>query len=433
MIALRIGHQPSGRLLTLLAVITVTGALLLPAQDASALPRMSLTAGSPCATCHIIAQGGGARNEIGWGTELFTRMVGLDKIGLATWEEAETNAILDGKVTFGVDIRSQLARLGRPKPRAGKGEPGVFSGFSQADKPDLVFIPMFFQPYLTIAPTSWIAITGGYNISTLETSFKPGYRYPGQSPWDAQIVLHGDAKFPQLRLGKLQPSIGIRHDDHTMLIRADAMEPRRPAIPGGYAEYGGELNYQPRSWLKVDAGVFLNNNLVESMSARAVNPMGSSKDGGLAWLGRVSLLPQFLDLGLNTWIGASAFGSGEYMMLNGFLGVGKNELGSLQLEVSTSSGAGAYKTLNMMALASYNVKEWLIAEVRLEQATASASPKLGAVEATTRQAVIGLQFFPIPYIELRPEYRFILSSNQQNGATDEYALGQYTLQVHAFF
>ena len=86
-----------------------------------------------------------------------------------------------------------------------------------------------------------------------------------------------------------------------------------------------------------------------------------------------------------------------------------------------------------MALASYNIKEWLIAELRLEQATASAETKLGSREATTRQAVVGFQYFPIPYVELRPEYRLILSSDTEGGLQSEYALGQYTLQVHLFF
>jgi hypothetical protein len=36
-----------------------------------------------------------------------------------------------------------------------------------------------------------------------------------------------------------------------------------------------------------------------------------------------------------------------------------------------------------------------------------------------------LQFFPLPYIELRPEYRYM--------RTEEYAMGQYALQLHLYF
>jgi hypothetical protein len=39
--------------------------------------------------------------------------------------------------------------------------------------------------------------------------------------------------------------------------------------------------------------------------------------------------------------------------------------------------------------------------------------------------VIGSEFFLFPYIELRPEYRYT--------ETSDYTLGQYTLQIHAFY
>ena len=72
-------------------------------------------------------------------------------------------------------------------------------------------------------------------------------------------------------------------------------------------------------------------------------------------------------------------------------------------------------------------------EARLEQATATAQTAVGRAEARTRQLVVGAQFFPLPYIELRPEYRLILSTQDEAGLINEYALGQYTLQVHLFF
>ena len=425
-------HYPSSARASLLRLLcfglTLGGVLV----EAHALPRMSLTAGSPCATCHITAQGGGARNEIGWGTELFTRMVGFEKVGLKSWDEAESNGLAGGKVMVGGDLRMQLARLGKPTPKANPAK-GFFNGFDEANKPAMMFIPMQFQPYVTVSPNSWMHLTGSYNISTLEIGSKRSVMYPGQAPWEAQMVLHFDAKYPQVRVGYLQPTIGIRHDDHTMLIRSDALNPRQPAIPAGYAELGGELNYQPVSWLRVDAGAFLNTNLRAALGARAINPLGGADKDGLAWLARVSWLPQFLDLGLNTWLGASAFGSEEYMLLNGFFGVGKGELGSLQVEVSRGTGAGDYETLNLMALLSYNLKEWFVLEARLEQATASAQTAVGRAEARTRQLVVGAQFFPLPYIELRPEYRLILSKQDEAGLINEYALGQYTLQVHLFF
>ncbi len=408
--------------LALFAVAVLVGTALAPA-DAAALPRMSLTAGSPCATCHVSPQGAGARNEIGWGSELFTRAFGFADIGLPKLDEQESNTMLGGKVMIGIDLRAQLARLGKPvADPAAKPADAFFSGYTPGTKPDLVYIPMQFQPYLTVLPTEWLSIAGSYNISTLA-----GSRYPGQSPWDAQVILHGDPMLPQLRLGMIQPSIGIRHDDHTMLIRADAIDQRRTIIPAGYAELGAEASWHPISLFRVEAGGFSNTNLREASQARATDPVRASSDG-LAYSGRVSLMPQFLDLGLNTWFGASYFGSGDLSLINAFAGVGRNEIGSLQLEMSHSSGAGDYTTTAYMALASWTAKEWLVVEARGEMATSQAT----GIQATTKQMVLGVQFFVLPYLELRPEYRLIHVRNESS-ATNEYILGQYTLQTHLFF
>ena len=93
------------------------------------------------------------------------------------------------------------------------------------------------------------------------------------------------------------------------------------------------------------------------------------------------------------------------------------------LEASRSSrGADAdHKTFNMMAAVNYQFKEWIVAEARVERATTS---KQG--EDFQKDAVVaGLQFFPVPYLELRPEYRAVWG--------DGYKMGQYTLQVHMFY
>ena len=60
-------------------------------------------------------------------------------------------------------------------------------------------------------------------------------------------------------------------------------------------------------------------------------------------------------------------------------------------------------------------------EARAERATS----ELGSQTAETRALVAGLQFEPLPFVELRPEYRYLV--------TDDYTLGQYTLQLHLFF
>jgi len=58
---------------------------------------------------------------------------------------------------------------------------------------------------------------------------------------------------------------------------------------------------------------------------------------------------------------------------------------------------------------------------RVERAT---TEKAGE-EFVTDALVIGAEIFPVPYLELRPEYRILRTNN--------YSLGQHTIQVHFFF
>ena len=67
------------------------------------------------------------------------------------------------------------------------------------------------------------------------------------------------------------------------------------------------------------------------------------------------------------------------------------------------------------------IKEWIVLSGRVEQGTTQNAGN----ESQTQQAVLGVEFFPIPFVELRPEYRYT--------RTGTYALAQYTLQMHVFY
>lgn len=391
------------------ALLVGLSALIFGPVELSALPHMSLTAGSPCSTCHVSPQGGAARNEIGWGNEHFMGMVGWRKLGLERFEEAEDASLAGGKLLLGADVRLQIARLGRPTPKAGAdAKDAIFEGNVPADPPEIRAIPMQMQPYLTVLATPWLTLTGSYNVGYHKS------RYPGMTPLDASVIVHPGRGKPVLRAGLIQPSIGIRHDDHTMLLRADAAAPRTPIIPPNYNEPGAEVQWQPVSWLRAEAGAFMTRNLHDVMPD-AVDSTGPG------WLGRVTWLPQVLDLHLNGWLGASLFGAGDFKMLNVFAGVGKDKRVALQVEASKSWTGEGRETTNGMAMLTVPLQSWIAIEARVERANTVADGHTH----TTDALVLGTQFFPIGYLELRPEYRLI--------KTDEYALGQYTLQMHAFF
>ena len=69
----------------------------------------------------------------------------------------------------------------------------------------------------------------------------------------------------------------------------------------------------------------------------------------------------------------------------------------------------------------YTPWSWVSASLRAERAQTQTATD----ESITWQYVAGLEFFPVPYIEVRPEYRLV--------ETDDYRFGQATLQVHLFY
>jgi hypothetical protein len=211
----------------------------------------------------------------------------------------------------------------------------------------------------------------------------------------------------------MQPSVGIRHDDHTMLLRSDAASPRQPMIPPDYADPGVEVGWSPVHWLLVQAGALWSRNLSDAVPTVAIDEPGAS--------GRIALFPQLLDLGLNGLAGASYLRAGDLQLTSGYAGVGKNYWGTLLFEASHATRSAHHSTLNLMLHATVPVKDWLTVEGRAERATS----ELGNQKAETRALVAGLQFEPVPFVELRPEYRYLV--------TDDYTLGQYTLQLHLFF
>ena len=353
------------------------------------------------------------RTEIGWGSMLYAGLFDFEDLGIDFLADLYTNEVVEERVAIGWDIRVQMARLGRPVADAGA------DGEVEVIAPDRRVFPMQFQPHVSVELLEWLKLHGSYvmNPGTFQGTCDPVYA--GQSCYVAQAILDPSPALPALRVGNFQPTFGLRHDDHTMLIRHDAST-GRPIIPAAYAELGAELYYQPRYWVKAEVGAFRAAKLSESLSAPDV--VGRND---LAYGGRLTFMPR-LDLGQQGFvglIGGSTYGAGSFRMDNGFVGLGWLDRGSLIFEASRfTHGQGAdHEGMNLGLLLSYDIQEWLVAQGRVERAFAD----VGGQEHLTEAAVVGLAFFPIPFLKILPEYRVI--------RTREYAMGQYTAQVHLFF
>ncbi|MEZ4432051.1 MAG: hypothetical protein R3F65_06515 [bacterium] len=417
------------RLLALVGALLLLGALAGPAR---AVPRFSITAGSPCTTCHVNPTGAGLRNAIGFES--------MDDVGLVEYGVTPHNALFDDLLTLGADVRIQAVRLGAPE---------IPPGETEIVEPELSVIPMQVQPYIGLNPheSLWIYASWTAGPNTFGEGKLCDTVYAGQSCFDAAIQWQPDPSVPMLRAGMIQPSIGIRRDDHTLYIRGDAADRRAPLVPPNYADWGAEFSYQPVSWFRGEVGAVLAQNLDEALNT------GANRAADLwpaAVSTRVMFLPQLVfggaepapasedefgdDFGddfdaapapdpfvINTWIGASAQLSDEYRRIDAFAAAGIHQGVELHVEAAYVELGEDYTVFNQLLGASYAPRPWIALAARAEHAATTHEGE----ESVAWQYVAGLEFFPLPFVEIRPEYRIV--------KTDAYLFGQPTVQLHLFY
>ncbi len=416
-----------------LGALTALSCALVP-LDSFGLPRVSLTSGTPCLACHTNPSGGGGRTELGWGSMSNVGAIDYYDVGMTP---DETNMILDGLMSIGMDVRVQGARLGKPT---------IDEATQETVYPDMTFFPMQIQPYITVKPYEGVTLYGTYLPGP--ESFRDGQGpcdpvFPGMACYEAFAMYEPSGAWPTVRAGVFQPALGIRHDDHTMMIRGDANDRRRPLIAPNYAEAGVEVISQPVTWFRTELGLYtpdkINATLNDGVKTANLDPVAynirvaftpyiaipyevETEDDGFGDFDDFGDEPETEDYIVNSWFGASAYGSGDFLMLNGFVGLGIHEGVSFVAETSYSKRTIDYTTLNYLIGVWYTPWDWVSAALRYERGTTYlANDKTASVEAV----VAGLEFFPMPYMEIRPEYRLV--------TTDAYKFGHATLQIHFFY
>lgn len=377
------------------ALLSLCTTLLL-ASTAHALPRMTLTAGSRCSNCHVNPQGGGLRNDMGFYALAQAGMVTWEQVGWQKFHDLSDNQALDGRLTYGFDYRGVLAKLGAPR----------WGSDGQVVEPARIPVPMQLTPALAYKITDWLSATASVNPLWWVRN------YPGQSPADGWLQIKLAQGMPSLRVGMIQPSFGIRHDDHTLLLRRNPKTLGQPLLPPSYADPGAEVTWEPTHWLTVDAAALWGRNLA------LADPTALAADKPV-FSGRLTLWPQVLDWGLNSWVGASALMADGSTLLGGHLGLGKNYWGTVIGEAVWSKTRGDREILSTLVHVSHSIKDWLVLEARWER---SQSTQPGQADGEATSYVAGIQWMPLPNVELRPEYRWL--------DTKDYLLAQYTLQFH---
>jgi hypothetical protein len=366
-----------------------------------AIPQFSLLTGNKCLNCHVNNQGGGLRNELGWYASQGTGLLKPENVGLGFINELESNAYYDGLLTLGIDTRFQAARSHK-SPEA-----------------ERKYFPMQVALYAAVKATDWATVEGSYNAGPI--------RYSGQKSYTASLLLQPTFTWPQLRVGFFQPSIGMRYDDHTMLVRQIAGADGRSLIAPNYAEPGAEITYDALKWATFSLGAFgansLAENTVQDEAGEQISIIEDKKNPSL--LGRIIFWPRLFENSVNTYVGASVLNNGDFSLMNFFGGVGLTDNVSVMGEYAISNKKDLQKTANASVEVTYQIIPPLLAYVRAERGTTTVTATALEQETYSNQYVVGAQIFPFPFIELRPEYRIL--------DTERFKSSRYAVQLHVFY
>lgn len=407
--------------------------------------------GTKCQSCHVNTQGGGLRTLGGWMSRNQTSMIEPSKLGLGSVYDflQNSNQALNDMITFGLDARLQIARMGGPQKTMTINPKTIYTKQNDSiivinstdttiTSPEYAVFVKQIYPYLSFKPIENIEIEGFYNIAY---ELEQKHRYPAQQAYAFSVYLRPGEGLPFLRIGYFQPMIGTKWDDHTLLIRQVVGQVRAtPLLPHDYTEWGAQLEYEAIPWLGATIGVFKNDNL------RTIKIVDKDR---LSYFFRLGFFPNIDDIlkGWTTFFGGYAMINSEPKFDNGFyfandyfavwnlyFNIGMIDRFSLLTEYMGSKKQEFRTTGNFSIELTYQLFKDIDIGIPFDAAYVYGRFERGNTDFIkdntqyhASQYVLGAKLFPLPYIGIMPEYR-IYDRDHVDG---HYAA--YALQVHLFY
>jgi len=324
-----------------------------------ALPRFATKLGDKCSDCHVNPTGGGMLSEDGW---YFAKNV----LGARSSREFDSPPKLNKSIQFGLDFRSQF----------------LYS--EELKRSD--FQNMSASLYSSIQISEEIVVSARYDYL--------------QRIWEGYGIVNFFNKSGYVKAGAFTPNFGIRIDDHTAYTRggdnfvtATVGVSRGNLYSPSYTETGVELGYS------LDKLLFVTFSAAKSNFNRtlASDPTYTS---------RVEVRPTIGDA--NLVIGASGAmvklpASAKIYGFFGGIGFGEFSLLAEYDKAENYLTADAQSVLAMTEVA-YRFMLGGEAVVRYDYIDPNASIDKDQIS----RLVVGFEFMPYSFVEIRPQYRFQL-------------------------
>jgi len=340
------------------------------------LPRFAVRLGDNCVDCHYNPTGGIIRNEDGWN---YGKNI-LSAISPREQDFAMTPKIGDN-ITLGLDYRTQF----------------IYS----SEKEQADFQQMTGSIYTNVALAKTINLLARYD-----------FIYNIWEAYGVANILPGNG---YIKVGSFEPYFGIRLDDHTAYTRGGDMYLLFTGGRNGliynplYTEAGLEIGYNFGELAFLTASVGSNLTAGRSFSK---DPTYTARFELDPKIGKVNLLFggsfAMADLIESTAGGPESMYSDFYGF---FTGIGFNRFSLLaEFDLGNDVSSDSTKSNYAMAELAYVVTLGLEAVVRYDRV----DPNTSISNDELQHIILGFEWFPYSFIEIRPQYRFILEDANVN-------------------
>ena len=339
------------------------------------LPRFAVRLGDKCIDCHYNPTGGIMRNEDGWnfGKNIMSAITPRDP-------DFATTPKIGDNISFGLDYRTQF----------------LYS--EQKSRTD--FQQMSGSIYTNVGLAKNINVLGKYDFIT--------------EVWEAYGVAHILPNNGYIKVGSFVPNYGIRVDDHTAYTRGGDMFLLSTGSSQGliYSPYYTEAG--------IEAGLYISNwgLFTASAGSNLANNFTLSKDP--TYTTRLELHPKVGRVGLlfgGSYAAAKVPQTADFY--GGFAGLGLDRFSLLaEFDIGNNVIANETKSNFAMAEAAYVLLMGLEAVLRYDRI----DPNTDLDSDEIQRVIVGLEWFPYAFIEIRPQYRFIIEdpSQKNNSAVIQF-------------
>jgi len=329
------------------------------ANEYFALPRYSLKLGDRCESCHVNPTGGNMRNLNGW-------HFGKNLLGMYTPHDKEfkLTPLLNDNISFGLDYRTQYL-------------------YSQ-EKKKSDFQEMTGSIYANVELGNKIDVFARYDFINFI--------------WEGYAIAKILPNNGYIKAGTFQPNYGIRIDDHTAYTRGGDFF----LLFTGGARQG--LLYDP-FYRETGVEVGLNFSDFSNFTFSAgKNSSATTFREDLTYTTRLEFTPRIGELGL--LFGGSAAVAHlprKATLMGGFAGIGYDSFSLIaQYDIAENLRAADTKSNVMMIEAAYQITGGLEVIVRFDKI----DPNDSVDDDEISRLVVGFEYFPYSFIEIRPQYRF---------------------------